>query len=87
MKLKQGFVVHHEPDGNCVLVPVGRSSFSGIVRCNKSAGLVLDCLKTETDREGLLQALLAEYEADPAVVSADIDRVLTQLRGIGALDE
>ncbi len=86
MKLNDKFVTRNMGDTQ-VMVAVGSASFSGIVRSNKTAAFIVDQLKKETTKEQVVAAVLEQYEADPAKVSADVDMVIEKLRGIGALDE
>ncbi len=86
MKLNKQFVTR-EIGGTQVMVAVGSAAFSGIVRSNKTAAFIVDQLKKETTKEQVVAAVLEQYEADPAKVSADVDMVIEKLRGIGALDE
>ena len=62
-------------------------SFNGMVRSNSTAAAIIDLLKTETTRDGIVDAMLAVYEVERDVLTADVDRVLDTLRQIGAIDE
>ena len=86
MKLNEKFVTRDMGDTQ-VMVAVGSAAFSGIVRSNKTAAFIIDQLKTETTKEKVVAAVLDQYEADPVQVSADVDKIIEKLRGIGALDE
>ena len=86
MKLKEGFVTH-EIDGDQIMVAVGSADFHGLVRSNETAAFIVDCLKTETDEDGIVNAMLAEYDAPEEVIRADVKAVIEKLRGIGAIDE
>ena len=86
MKLNNKFVTREMGDTQ-VMVAVGSAAFSGIVRCNKTAAFIVDQLKTDTTKEKILAAMQEKYDADPAVMEKDIDKVLEKLRSIGALDE
>ncbi len=44
MKLKEGFIIK-QTDGEHVMVAVGDAKFSGIIRSNKTAAFIVDCLK------------------------------------------
>ena len=46
MKLKEEFITH-ETDGEQIMVCAG-TSFNGIVKSNKTAAFIVDCLKTDT---------------------------------------
>ena len=61
-------------------------AFRGLVRANKSAALVLDCLREETDEEAILARLRAAFHGDEADMRADIRMILDRLREIGALE-
>ena len=86
MKLDPKFVTREIGDTQ-VMVAVGTSSFSGLVRSNKTAAFIVDQLKEDTTKEKILAAMTEVYDADPAVMEKDIDMVLEKLRSIGALDE
>lgn len=86
MKLKDGFITH-EMDGQQLLVGTGRSGFAGLVKSNQTAAFIIDCLKEETDREQVLEAMLDKYDVDRETAGADLDKVLENLRRIGALHE
>lgn len=86
MKLNNKFVTRDMGDTQ-VMVAVGSAAFSGIVRSNKTAAFIVDQLKTDTTKEKILAAMQEKYDADPAVMEKDIDKVLEKLRSIGALDE
>ena len=87
MKLNDKFVTRDMGDTQ-VMVAVGRNSFSGIVRSNKTAAFIVDQLKAETTKEAVIKAVLDHFEgATHDKVAADVDMVLEKLRSIGALDE
>ena len=88
MKLKKGFLTYDTGDDH-IMVPAGSAagSFHGMVRSNRTAGFIVECLKEETTREALIQRMEAEYDAPLSILAEDVDRVLAALRKIGALDE
>ena len=86
MKLKDGFVTH-EMGGEQIMVATGAASFSGLVRSNATAAFIVECLKTETTREAVIDTMLKRYDAPESVIAADVDMVISKLRSIGALDE
>jgi hypothetical protein len=65
-----------------LLMPTGENiaSFSGTVLFIEPAVLVWEKLQDPVSREDLLRALMAEYEVEEAVVSADLDALLAQMR-------
>lgn len=86
MKLKTEFVTKNMGDTQ-VMVAVGGSSFTGVVRSNKTAAFIVDLLKEEITREQIVARMLDKYDASEEQISADVDSILEKLRGIGALDE
>ena len=86
MKLNDSFVTQ-DIDGTQFMVAVGDSSFNGIVRSNGTAAFIVDCLKTETTKEQIVDAMCAKFDAPRERIETDVEAVLNKLRGIGALDE
>lgn len=85
MKLKEGFITH-ETGAEQIMVSVN-SSFSGMVRSNKTAAFIVDCLKKQTTKEDIIDAMCRRYDAPAETIRADVDKVLANLRQIEALDE
>ena len=85
MKLKEIFITQ-EMDGEQIMVAAG-GGFAGMVRSNATAAFIVDCLKTDTTKEGILDAMCTRYDAPRDVMAADVDMVLANLKRIGALDE
>ncbi len=86
MKLSKDFLLHNA-NGESILVPVGGTSFSGVVRGNKTLGAVLEQLKNDTTEAAIVAALRERFDAPEGAVEKDVARVLAELRKIGALDE
>lgn len=85
MKLKENFITQ-EMDGEQIMVAAG-GGFAGMVRSNATAAFIVDCLKTGTTKEAILDAMEKKYDAPRKVMADDVDMVITNLRKIGALDE
>ncbi len=85
MKLKSEFITHRMGDEQ-VMVAAGTSQFCGIIRSNRTAAFIVDCLKTETTEEEIIAAMLAAFDAPESVVAEDVRRILDTLCSIGALD-
>ena len=86
MKLSPHFTVCRS-ETDAVLVPIGGSAFSGVIRGNATFGEILELLERETTPEAMLSALTERYDAPKELLARDIDRAITQLRAIGALEE
>ena len=86
MKLKEGFITH-ETDGEHITVAAGGGDFSGLIRSNKTAGFIVECLKEDTFAEEIIERMMLKYDAPYTVIEKDVEKVLKKLRSIGALDE
>lgn len=87
MKLNPNFIIHNHPHG-VVMMPNSLSAFSGVVQGNATLSAILELLGAETTEEAVVRGLMERFDgAEEAAVRADVARALTELRGIGALDE
>jgi hypothetical protein len=85
MKLKEGFVTRQMGDEQ-IMVATGDVRFSGIVRSNTTAAFIVECLKEDTTKERIVDAMAAEYDAPRDVLEEAVEGILNKLRSIGALD-
>lgn len=88
MKLRDGFITY-ATDEEQIMVAAGSAAeyFHGMVRSNRTAAFIIDCLMRETTQEQIVDAMAAKYDAPREKIAADAARILDALRGIGALDE
>ena len=86
MKLKPDYLTQ-EIDDVQFLVPVGAGGFNGLIRSNKTAAFIVNCLKKETTKEQIVDAMCEKYDAPRAEIAADVEEILDTLRSIGALEE
>jgi len=86
MRLNKKFITH-ESGGENYMVSTGESGFHGLVRSNKTAAFIVECLKTEISENEIVEKMVEKYDAPRDVLGADVRRVLDTLRKIGALDE
>ncbi len=85
MKLKDTFV-SHITNGEQILVDVS-SSFSGLIRSNKTAAFIVDQLESETTLDSIVDAMFEKYDAPKEVLRRDAQAVIDKLRSVGAIDE
>ena len=85
MKLRKDFIVHRAGK-ETMLVATGKAEFSGIVKGNEMLGEMLDLMKAETTEAEVIKNLRAKYEAPEGKIEADVHKVVTELRGIGAIE-
>ena len=85
MKLKDTYITH-DSDGEQILLDTS-SSFAGLIRNNKTAAYIVECLKEETTQEKIVEAMFEKYDAPKDVLAKDVADVIEKLRKVGALDE
>lgn len=88
MKIKNGFELVNLV-GNYMLVPVGEEvdDFNGTVVLNEVSAFILDKLKTDIEKEDLVELLINEYEVDRSVAQSDIEETLDKLIKMGIVNE
>lgn len=88
MKAKPGFVLRNVMDEH-ILMPTGDNIgvFSGAVLLNKVAAMVWEKLQTPVSRDDLLRAVLERFDVEEAVASADLDRLLRDMKEKGMIED
>ena len=85
MKLKDTFITHNSENEQIMVSVDGK--FSGMVRSNSTAAQIIDLLSESTTRDEIVDRMLEKYDAERAVIERDVDKVISSLRSIGAIDE
>ncbi|MCI8307068.1 MAG: PqqD family protein [Lachnospiraceae bacterium] len=85
MKLRKDFITH-ESDGEQIMVAGSTSVFSGMVRSNRTAAFIVNCLKEETTQAEIVDAMAAKYDAPREVIEADVNKIIEKLNSIGAIE-
>lgn len=86
MKLSDAFLTHDDGDQK-LLVSTGTSKFSGLVRSNQTAGFIIECLKTETTEDEIVEKMLKKWDAPDEIIRCDVQKIVKQLKDIGAIDD
>lgn len=86
MKLKNSFITQ-DVDDTQVMVSTDNKLFSGIVRSNKSAAFIVNCLKEDTTIDEIVAKLQEKYDGPEAVMRKDVEMVVHKLDSIGALEK
>ena len=86
MKLKSDYLTQ-EIDDVQFLVPVGAGSFNGLIRSNKTAAFIVNCLKKETTKDRIVDAMCEKYDAPRADSAGDVEGVLATRGSLRALEE
>ena len=85
MKLKYTYITH-DSDGEQILLDTS-SSFAGLIRNNKTAAFIVECLKEDITEENIVEAMFEKYDAPKDVLAKDVADVIEKLRKVGALYE
>lgn len=85
MKLKDDFI-SYESDGERILVSAS-GAFGGLARSNKTASFIIDCLKENTTPEAIVSLMLEKYDAPREIIAADVEKIISKLREIDAIEE
>ena len=84
MKLKESFMTHQNKADYMMIDASG--NFAGRIHSNATTAFIVECLRTETTREEIIQKMLAKYDADETTVARDVDRIVEAFKRIGAID-
>lgn len=85
MKIGKDFIVH-KSGNETMVVATGKAKFSGLVKGNKMLGEILDLMKDETTEAEVVRKMREKFDAPAGKIEADVHRVVTELRGIGAIE-
>ncbi len=87
MKIKQGFILR-EVAGNFIVVAVGSAvkEFNGVINLNETGAFLWKQLQDGCDEEGLVQALLGEYDVEEDLARKDVKTFVEKLQGAKLLD-
>lgn len=80
MKIKENYMLRKVAD--CyVVVPIGEavSTFNGMINLNEVGAFLWRQLEKENTFDGVLKAMLEEYEVSEAVASADLQKFIDEL--------
>ena len=86
MKLNDNFV-HHQIDGETLIIPTAGADFHGLVEGNKTLAAIAECLAHDTTEEEIVDALCARFDGDREDIKADVAEAISRLREIGAIED
>lgn len=86
MKIKDGFILR-EVAGSYLVVAVGAAvkQFNGMINLNDTGAFLWKLLENGADEDGMVKALLAEYEVEEEVARADVKAFVNKLTEAGLL--
>lgn len=77
MKIKDGFVMQDVAGSTMVLSATGELNI--MITLNGTGKFLWEHLEQEITRQGLIDALLAEYDVDPETAGRCVDRFVSEL--------
>lgn len=87
MKIKKGFMLRSIAGSN-IVVPVGSAAvdFNGMITLNDSGAFLWKILETGADIDGMVQALLAEYDVDAETAKSCCVEFVKKLEEAGCFE-
>ena len=86
MKLNKNFLVHNTGK-EVVVVPTSEAAFSGVVKGNRTLGVILELLEKETTEEKMIDAMCSRFDASRETIAEDVRSTIDRLKKIGAIDD
>lgn len=87
LKLKEGFVLR-QVAGETVVIPSGNEiNLNMMITLNETGEFLWEYLTHGTDAEGLVAALLEEYDVDETTARSSVDAFVAKLNEYGFLQE
>ena len=87
LKIKKGFILR-EVSGSFIVVAVGAASkeFKGLITLNETGAFLWEKLVNGNTKEGLVEALLNEYDAPKEVIENDVDEFIKTITNGGLVE-
>ena len=86
MRIKDGFLLR-ETAGKFIVLPLGGElDLGSLITLNETGAFLWRLMETETTKEALLEALLAEYDVEKARAEADLEAWLAKMSDAGILE-
>lgn len=85
MKIKEGFLLRQVAGKNVVLPGGGDLDLNIMITLNDTGAFLWKQLQTETDEDGLVVALLGEYDVDEATARSAVTTFVKKLNDNGFL--
>ena len=84
MKIKDGLILR-EVAGNYIVVAIGDmvKEFNGVINLNETGAFLWKNLVDGKDEQGLVDALLGEYDVDKAIAEQDVKKFINKLTEAG----
>ncbi len=78
-----------EVEGQNFAVPMEdcEESFGGMVKLSRTAGMIFELLREDTDEESIVESMSRRFDAPRDVLAADVHSVIEKLREKGLIAE
>lgn len=88
MKIKSDFMLK-EVAGYYVVVPVGNGAmdFNGVINLNESGATLWKALENDITEEGLVDALMAEYDVDAERAKCDVAAFVKRMKDAKLIED
>ena len=88
MRLKYQYEIM-EVEGQSFAVPMEdcERDFGGMVKLSKTAGVIFELLKEDTDEESIVENMSRRFDAPRNVLAADVHSVIEKLREKGLIQD
>ena len=86
MKLKSYFI-HHQFDGETVIVPTAGADFHGLIQGNKTLAAIVECLSNDVTEDEIVDSLCARFNGNRELIKADVAEAVSKLKEVGAIDD
>lgn len=88
MKIEKEFILR-EIAGDYVIVPTGQTAleFNGLITVNELGAFIWNKLSQDITEDGIVQAILEEYEIDEETARKDVEEFLDKLTEYKILGE
>lgn len=87
MRIKEGFLLR-KTAGRFIVLPLGGElDLGSLITLNETGAFLWRLLEEGKSRKELLEALLAEYDVEPARAEKDLDALLAKMEAAGLLED
>ena len=75
-------------DGKDFAIATGKlaKNFNGIISNNPTANFIFTLLQTEQTEDSIVSAMLEKYDAEEAVIRADVKEIIEKLKKLDILE-
>jgi len=87
MKIKPEYYVSFDEDDICIMRRLADGTEETVSPISATAAMAWDGLARGLSREAVVDAVATEFDAEPALVAADLDALAAQLIALGYAEE